>query len=221
MRQHIRNQPLRVPPKVCHSLIDLHVRHLHSLPIRLVNIVLRANVCKVHDHGRDIRHWVVPVRDAVVPAGLRGDVVRKLDVSHARCTEGVQCHWKAGVAQVRGCEGRDGAAEGVTGRHDLVGRIGGCERSYGLRDTVAGVHPGLPEAAVDGAAVAEGGGDEFEVEVGNPVFDGGTAAEGDDDELVLGVGGYVAGHIGCQFAGKVSMCIVGRQERAEGSIKTL
>ena len=117
------------------------------------------------------------------------------------------------MAEVGRCERRDGAAEGVAGRHDLVGGVHGENGSYGFGDAVTGVHPGLPEASVNGTSVAEGRGDELEVEVGQPIFGRGTATEGDDDELVLGVGSNVSSNIGCKFASKVS---VGKLEECSG-----
>ena len=95
MRQRVRNQPRRVALQISSALVDLDVRRLHSLPVWLVDVVLGADVCKVHEHGRDVGHGVVPVRDAVISAGLRGDVVCKLDAGHARSTEGVQGYWEA------------------------------------------------------------------------------------------------------------------------------
>lgn len=71
----------------------------------------------------------------------------------------------------------------------------GFRCSYGIEHVLLGFKPGDPEAVVGRAVCADGGGDNREVYVCDPVSHTAGAAEGDDDEVV--------GCVCCDEAGDV------------------
>ena len=110
--------------------------------------------------GREARHGIVEVRDAVLVAGLAGDVVGEGLVTDARRAIGVDIAGVAGVAQRRARQHCDGRAQAVA-RHDervrRVGGQGGLDRRGDLRgglrprlvEAVVGLAPGAQIAAAD------------------------------------------------------------------------
>lgn len=103
MRHDIRHQPRRIPHQIHRSLIYLKIRRPHRLIVRLVDIVLWADMRKVHDNRRYIGHRIVPVRNTVITTCLRGDVVCELQARHAWCAIRIHRHRVARVSQVGSC----------------------------------------------------------------------------------------------------------------------
>ena len=85
--------------------------------------------------------------------------------------------------------------------NEFVSWVGGLVVLDCAEYVVPRIDPGLPEAVVCGAAGAEIGGGELEVEVCEPIFNGGGAAEGDDEEVVCVVGGDEASYVCGGYAG--------------------
>lgn len=157
-----------------------------------VEPVLGRGVAVSEDDGGQAGDGVVAVGHAPLGAGLGADEVGKGLVADARGAVGVEVDGVAVGAEVCGREGRDGAAEGVAGRDDLVARVrlgGGCD---GGLDAGANLNPGVLEARVDVAVVDEGAVCLQEVDVGDPVADIATSADGHDD--------FLAGVVGCDVA---------------------
>lgn len=157
-----------------------------------VEPVLRGGVAVAEDDGGQAGDGVVAVGHAPLGAGLGADEVGKGLVADARGAVGVQVDGVAVSAEVRGREGRHGAAERVAGGHDLVARVGLGGGGDGGLDAGANLDPGVLEARVDVAVVDEGALGLEEVDVGDPVADVAAAADGHDD--------FLAGVVGCDVA---------------------
>lgn len=201
MGQDIRDDPRSVSLLVRAPRIHTDISRPNVLPVPLIDVILRANMHKAHSSRRHAGNRVIPMRNTVVPSGLICNVVAQLGPRDARRAKGIQGDSVAVVAQLRRGQRRDRAAKRVPGGHDLVARIRLDDLLDCGEDLVARIEPGLPEAAVRGAAAADVGVDGAEVEVGQPVVDGGAAAEGDDDEVVGGVDADVACYVCAEGAG--------------------
>jgi hypothetical protein len=194
MRQHIRKTMPRIPTLTLHPLKHLDIPRAHTLKVLGPNIVLGTDMHEPHKHGRNLRHHVVVMRNAIVIPLLRDVPAQRLvrDPRRAIC---VQIDAVLEVSELGSGEGGNGATEGVSRDDYFVGRVRGCEGLDCGEDLGAGVYPGLPEAGVGGAVFAEIGVDGVEFEVGDPVVEGGGASEDDDDEFVGGVEGDETGDV--------------------------
>jgi hypothetical protein len=84
MRLNIHDEPCHVSLHVYGTFVDLHIASLNILPIRLVDVVLGADMNVSHRQQRKLRHRIIPVRYPVVPPRLIRDVCADLAASNAR-----------------------------------------------------------------------------------------------------------------------------------------
>lgn len=154
--------------------------------------VFRRGVTVAKDDGRQTRHGVIAVRNTELGAGLRGHEAGKVIVAHARRPKRIHICYDARLSQVRGAEGRNGAAERVAGGDDLEVRVGFASRRHGGLDAGGDLIPGGLEARVDAAALDEVAVGLGEDDIGDPVADVVAAADRDDDFFARVVSRYVA-----------------------------
>lgn len=155
--------------------------------------VLGRSVAVAKDDGRQARNGISLVRDAEHLAGLAGGKVGKLVVADAGRAVRVDVARVAGLAEVRGAQVGDGAAERVAGDDDLVARVGGQALVDGAGGSVGDFVPGVGEAGVDLAAAGEAAVLLFEDDVCDEVADVVAAADGDDNLAADVINGGVAG----------------------------
>ena len=102
----------------------------------------------------------------------------------------------------------------MTGGHDAVARIAGNGSLQCRQDTRPSLKPGPPKSLMDGAAIADVGGDVVEIDVCEPVAHRLAATEGDHDLAVCRIDSYEARHICDERAASSSAMVTTTETRS-------
>lgn len=179
MGDNVKTEGATVAEQVDGSLADLYIiKNIVDLVGRASGQpVLGSGVAVPEDDGRQTRHGVSTVGNAILGASLVGDEGGKGRVTDSGRAKSVDVHGDAGPSQVRSSDGGHGTAKGVARRNDFEARV----RSLSGRDGCLGpgrdLVPGILKTAVDATAGNEVAVVLVKVKIGEPVADIAAAAD--------------------------------------------